>query len=249
MFELLPRDAQVIVMAKVGGKAQLNTLSKSIRLALDSKDLGPAVFADFVVSTFPGKREQALIALVRMKNVAAFEAFKALSCPKITKDLLEITAYTGNIEMLEYLLSLPGAPSLSKVGSMLLEVAAEKNYVEMAEMLLARNVWRNVWNGEALNIAADYGSFEVAKLINESSDYALFLAAQFGHIEIVKLMLERGILPDCQDGEALTCASYEEGQPEIVELLLSLTKFSTVAIKRSIAETTNPKIVKMLKAI
>ena len=82
----LPRDIQVSIMSILGGTAQLNTLSKSMRLSLDIREMDPIFVANFTLKTYQGAEgvfvtelthfdqiRKAFIALIKMNNIAAFK--------------------------------------------------------------------------------------------------------------------------------------------------------------------------------
>lgn len=108
-----------------------------------------------------------------------------------------IFAAQNNIVPLAQISILAGASLNANYGYSVLNDAIEKNYVQIAKLLIQTDAYVNFDIDHALSRAVVLGRVEIARLlikagadVNVSNGYPLELAAANGHTEVIKLLTE-----------------------------------------------------------
>ncbi|KAM0561249.1 hypothetical protein ACHAPJ_003127 [Fusarium lateritium] len=146
---------------------------------------------------------------------ALLVAGAAVECPvPLMSSPLHIAAATRNLLGCELLLRAGSyINARTEGGSTALSVAADANFVEIVEYLVAHGADPNIPDYERpLHIAADWGNLEMVQAIlcgrsfpqidakGESNFTALGIAASAGRLDIVSILLDHGADPNLRNG-------------------------------------------------
>lgn len=216
--------------------------------------LSEKLLSEFFITAYPQFQDELFLLAVKTNQIKIVRNL-VLSGYNLEKDMdtygdnsvgenaLETAVDYGHLEIVDYLIEQGVNPEFNKRYDRdwhLADSAVSSGHLHIAKYLVDLGMFIPTFN---IYVAAGKGYFDIVKYLEPDTvnhscrNQALCNAAENGHLSIVRFLVEKGINPNVNDGEALL-KSAKKGHLGVVKFLLeqgiNVKKFGGKALNESL---------------